>query len=137
MLSPLKKVKPYMPVSTEDPLGSTLPALESHHPRQTDPYGNEATRVGPAERWRSRHLRDIQAGKHRGPFGLDILILNVSPSETGRLLSERGGALAGGARHLDETQSGHPRPHQSGRFRNFTNARSPSRPLPLDGTPDR
>jgi len=33
-----------MPVSTEDPLGSTLPALESHHPRQTDPYGNEARR---------------------------------------------------------------------------------------------
>jgi len=79
----------------------------------------------------------LHAGKHRGPFGLDILILNVSPSETGRLLSERGGALAGGAGHLDETQSGHPRPHLSGRFRSFTNARSPSRPLPLDGTPDR
>lgn len=46
----------------------------------------------------------LHAGKHRGPFGLDILILNVSPSETGRLLSERGGALAGGARHLDETK---------------------------------
>jgi hypothetical protein len=68
----------------------------------------------------------LHAGKHRGPFGLDILILNVSPSEIGRLLSERGGALAGGARHLDETQSGHPRPHLSGRFHNSRTLEAPA-----------
>ncbi len=35
----------------------------------------------------------LYAGKHRGPFGLDILILIVSPSETGRCCPSEAGRL--------------------------------------------